>query len=150
MTRPNPDEPCDGWQPGPPSPAIWNDFGAWTPEGRETMSETKSALDEIAVERRRQIEVEGWTAEHDEWHDGGELARAAGCYALHAGARGAWSESSYRNSAPLYHDTIEGREPWPFSSDWWKPTNPRRDLIKAGALILAEIERLDRLAAREA
>jgi hypothetical protein len=33
---------------------------------------------------------------------------------------------------------------WPWSQDWWKPTNPRRDLVKAGALIAAEIERLDR------
>ena len=27
---------------------------------------------------------------------------------------------------------------------WFKPTTPRRDLVKAGALIIAEIERLDR------
>lgn len=35
---------------------------------------------------------------------------------------------------------------WPFTwwLDWWKPTTYRRDLVKAGALILAEIERLDR------
>lgn len=33
---------------------------------------------------------------------------------------------------------------WPWNGRWWKPTNRRRDLIKAGALIVAEIERLDR------
>ena len=32
---------------------------------------------------------------------------------------------------------------------WWKPTDCRRDLVKAGALILAEIERLDRAALQE-
>lgn len=35
-------------------------------------------------------------------------------------------------------------EVWPWDESWWKPTNRRRDLVKAGALILAEIERLDR------
>lgn len=37
-------------------------------------------------------------------------------------------------------------ELWPWPSEWWKPTDVRRDLVKAGALILAEIERLDRAA----
>ena len=32
----------------------------------------------------------------------------------------------------------------------WKPTDRRRDLVKAGALILAEIERLDRAACKAA
>lgn len=32
------------------------------------------------------------------------------------------------------------------SRDWWKPKDRRRNLVKAGALIVAEIERLDRLA----
>jgi hypothetical protein len=37
---------------------------------------------------------------------------------------------------------------WP--TDWrWNPADPRRNLVKAGALILAEIERIDRAAAQE-
>ncbi len=36
----------------------------------------------IAAERRRQVEAEGWTPEHDDQHTRGELARAAACYAL--------------------------------------------------------------------
>ncbi|EBP0408322.1 hypothetical protein JN58_23590 [Salmonella enterica] len=36
---------------------------------------------------------------------------------------------------------------WPLSSVWWKPSSPRGDLVKAGALILAEIERGDRAVA---
>jgi hypothetical protein len=35
---------------------------------------------------------------------------------------------------------------WPWHDDWWKPKDRRRDLIRAAALIVAEIERLDRAA----
>lgn len=38
---------------------------------------------------------------------------------------------------------------WCWDRSWWKPTTPRRDLVKAAALILAEIERIDRAAAAE-
>lgn len=39
---------------------------------------------------------------------------------------------------------------WPFDASWWKPSNdPIRNLIKAGALIAAEIDRLQRLAANK-
>jgi hypothetical protein len=94
----------------------------------------KSPIEEIAAERRRQIEVEGWTSEHDDRHERGELAKAAAAYAYNAGA----DELNRRwNSAtPVIV--------WPWSREWWKPTTSRRDLIKAAALIVAEIERLDR------
>jgi len=96
-----------------------------------------TVLDEIAAERRRQVEEEGFDADHDAaitlGHRHPPLALAAACYAL-AGAE---------------YDGEEIRAFWPWDSEWWKPTTPRRDLIKAGALILAEIERLDR-AAQEA
>lgn len=91
------------------------------------------AVKDIADERRRQIEAEGWTAEHDDTHKLGELAAAAACYAASAKGHGFISL-----------DRAPSR--WPWSLDWWKPTNRRRDLVKAGALIVAEIERLDRLA----
>lgn len=35
---------------------------------------------------------------------------------------------------------------WPWQRKWWKPKDPRRDLVRAGALIIAEIERIDRAA----
>lgn len=35
-------------------------------------------------------------------------------------------------------------EGWPWDDVWWKPKDPRTNLVKAGALILAEIERMDR------
>lgn len=87
------------------------------------------AIADIAAERRRQIEVEGWTPEHDAAHDMGELARAAICYA-----------------DPLNEVREQPPAKWPWSSEWWRPKDRRRDLVRAGALIVAEIERLDRLA----
>jgi hypothetical protein len=96
---------------------------------------TPTVIDEIAAERRRQIDVEGWTPEHDDLHSAGDLACAAGCYALHAG------QSKAGRAA-------EGYAPadWPWDPEWWKPKDPRRDLIRAAALIVAGIERLDRAA----
>lgn len=92
-------------------------------------SQTNAARDVLA-ERRRQIEKEGWTSEHDDEHAEG-LACAAACYA--AGSRRLMIEGDMADI-----------EVWPWDESWWKPTNRRRDLVKAGALILAEIERLDR------
>lgn len=93
---------------------------------------------EIAAERKRQIEAEGWTPEHDDAHDKGELARAAAAYADHA--------SRFRDAKELGVAYATKATPplWPWAPRWWKPKNPRRDLIRAAALIVAEIERLDR------
>ena len=90
------------------------------------------ALDDIAAERRRQIEAEGWTPEHDDRHDRGEMALAAFCY--------------IGNTSELgdFHDGNGIPEPWPWDQSWWKPKNVRRDLVRAAALLVAEIERLDR------
>jgi len=90
-----------------------------------------SAIDDIAAERRRQIEVKGWTPDHDDTHDGDELAWAAVAYAAPDGLRRFCDAN----------DVII----WPWEPAWWKPKDRRRDLVRAGALILAEIERLDRV-----
>ena len=87
---------------------------------------TESVIAEIASERHRQKTVEGWTAEHDDRHSDASMAMAASCYA---------DADPYRGNPPLR---------WPWALRWWKPTTRRRDLIKAAALIVAEIERLDR------
>ncbi len=100
-------------------------------------SETMTVIDEIAAERRRQIEVEGWTAKHDDQHIGGVLAQAAAAYAM-AGSL----DGDDRDEDSMF----SCRMTWPFEREWFKPTTPRRDLIKAAALIVAEIERLDRIA----
>lgn len=102
----------------------------------------------IATERRRQIEVEGWTAEHDNNHRDGELTRAAAVYAVDGDLfiretrmvlvnRGRpWADpDDYAPVTDLY-------PLWPWSSAWYKPKDRLRDLIRAGALIAAEIDRL--------
>lgn len=92
------------------------------------------AIAAIDAERRRQITEEGYTADHDDHHDFGELAAAASGYALKA-------------SLPPQDHRFGPRMPppyWPFADEWWKPVDRRRDLIRAGALIVAEIERIDR------
>lgn len=92
------------------------------------------ALRDVVAERRRQISAEGWTPDHDDEHNNGELADAAACYAV----------ASMRLSKRTVPDW------WPWADDWWKPACNRRNLVRAGALILAEIERLDRAASKPA
>ncbi|GEP00511.1 hypothetical protein [Methylobacterium haplocladii] len=98
-------------------------------EARTGTGQTAAARDVLA-ERRRQVEAEGWKPEHDDQHGAGELALAASCYASRA-------HDKRKDDRPLL---------WPWSRPEWKPGDPRRMLIKAGALILAEIERWDRAA----
>ncbi|MDE5061297.1 hypothetical protein OZD67_04160 [Wolbachia endosymbiont of Drosophila nikananu] len=98
--------------------------------------EAEIALRDVAAERERQKSVEGWTEAHDDQHSAGQLVAAATCYA----------ESSYFLTDRLRSNGSQMDVPrlWPWADEWWKPTTQRRDLVKATALILAEIERLDR------
>ncbi|WP_350364716.1 hypothetical protein [Enterobacter cloacae] len=86
-----------------------------------------NAVQSVISERQRQQSVEGWTPEHDDEHTEGEMAEAAACYAMFANNQGF---------------SVPGL--WPWAREWWKQSGQRRDLVKAGALILAEIERIDR------
>lgn len=92
----------------------------------------------IAQERRRQVEGEGWSAEHDDEHNPGELTDAAVEYAR-------FTSLLLRDPTSAdVREYLEGpSESWPWHPDWWKPstTNPVRNLVKAGALIAAEIDR---------
>ena len=110
----------------------------WAPRlaapGAAPVPAVSAAARDVLAERQRQISVEGWTPEHDDEHSSGELALAAACYALVA-------NQPLERKAPMCPGS------WPWRYEWWKPSDRRRDLIKAGALILAEIERLDRAAA---
>lgn len=81
----------------------------------------------IAVERKRQIEDEGYGAAHDEQHGCSELLDAARCYA---------ADPILKTGAPLCS--------WPWGIESWKPKDQIRDLVRAGALIAAEIDRLQR------
>ena len=103
----------------------------------------KTGIEFITEERQRQIEVEGWTLRHDDKHCCGELADAAVCYAT----RGYWRNTTRNPYFPMI---------WPFDDAQWKPmdTNLKgeeylnariKELSKAGALISAEIDRLQRM-----
>ncbi|ARD63581.1 hypothetical protein Y71_17230 [Kosakonia radicincitans DSM 16656] len=98
-----------------------------------------AAITDIIAERQRQQSAEGWTPKHDDMHTSGEMAGAAACYAKHVNSRG-WI---FKSNPGAYQSEAEPGN-WPWDKKWWKPTNPRRDLVKAGALIAAEIERIDR------
>lgn len=107
------------------------DIAAYLDTMREQAIDTLSAAArDVLAERRRQVEAEGWTPEHDDKHVPGSLTSAAGCYAMYT----------------LAYPAGDPPPAWPWDATWWKPSNNRRNLEKAGALILAEIERLDRAA----
>ncbi|HJV19310.1 MAG TPA: hypothetical protein VJ552_05475 [Sediminibacterium sp.] len=80
----------------------------------------KTGIELIVEERQRQISVEGWTSEHDDLHIDGQLSRAALAYE--------------ENNKALF----------PWDEEWWKPTTEIRNLVKAGALNMADIQRLIR------
>lgn len=93
------------------------------------MTEMTQAARDVLAERQRQIEAEGFDASHDDHHGAGQMATAAGCYALFPAA---------------YPVDAQPPKGWPWAETWWKPRDKRRNLVRAAALILAEIERLDR------
>lgn len=118
----------------------------WRTNQRQT--NMKTGIELIRDERGRQMIPksaggEGWTAEHDDEHVRGEMAHAAGYYAKLAGA-----QSSHKLEVePMEMDVPPG---WPWHEGWWKPSNDKiRNLVKAGALIAAEIDRLQRKASAE-
>lgn len=88
----------------------------------------------VIAERFRQIEAEGWSTAHDDEHEPGEMAEAGAAYAQCAGV----AAEDNRTPPPS----------WPWSPEWWKPRDFRRDLVRAGALIIAEGERHDRMRRR--
>lgn len=96
----------------------------------------------IAKERQRQIAEEGWTAEHDDRHTRSELALAACAYSL---------PKSYNfDGVPVTPQRLYDLTWW--DQKWFKrsdkidarPESMIPNLVKAGALIAAEIDRLRR------
>lgn len=116
-----------------------------SPEYRRDMIAALAAMDGptsdgarlIAAERQRQMDVEGWTPEHDAEHRDGSLVEAAVMYARYGTGR---PRSGHLGSHPAESPPLG----WPWEKSWWKPTpgDPIRPLVKAGALIAAEIDRL--------
>jgi hypothetical protein len=97
----------------------------------------KTGIELIAEERQRQIDVYGYSDEHiknsPEDYECEELACAAACYATPAGDRIS-SDESFVPTPDLF----------PWDQQYWKPTPELRirELVKAGAMIVAEIDRL--------
>lgn len=88
----------------------------------------------IAAERDRHISEEGFTAEVDDQYFAADLAEAALCY-----TEAARSQVNGGCGWACVPDN------WPWIDEWWKPSSdPVRNLVKAGALIAAEIDRLQR------
>lgn len=113
------------------------------------MSESAATgVELIAAERQRQIGAEGWTPEHDDGHTLSELAVAGACYTLQTTT---WRDASALVGGRLVMDIL-----WPWQWEEFKPAeypdppydgNVHRDkhikdLVRAGALIAAEIDRL--------
>ncbi len=80
---------------------------------------------------RQEKQEEGWTLEDDN-HSDGKLALVAACYA----------EFAILSSTERVEQTLAKDRYWPWDEGWWKPKNPLHDLVHAGALIAAEIDRL--------
>ena len=97
-------------------------------------AEYADIVEMIHKERQRQIYEEGYSRDHDDAHDKGEIAFAAGNYAAASGVLSALKD-------PLCHG-LPPYSNWPWKTEDFKPVDRERALVKAGALIIAEIERL--------
>jgi len=108
-------------------------------------------MDDVRAERMRQVNAEGWTPEHDDEHTDGSLALAAIVYADPTSAR-TDRHTDYRDDGRSAGETIlvplVSYVPalWPpnWAGWWYKPKTRRQNLVRAAALLVAEIERLDR------
>ena len=110
--------------------AHW-DLKNWLEELRHIKS---TGFYPIIMERIRQVEIESFGVWEDKEYKNEELALGAAAYALPESKR------------EYYYDYPKINKLWP--SNWyphmWKPTpdNRLRELCKAGALIIAEMDRL--------
>jgi hypothetical protein len=105
---------------------VWNE----TERNQTKLPSYQHSIELIAKERNRQIEQEGYDIKHDNSHIHGEIANAAAYYA----------------ATPLYRKIYALEGLWVWDKKYLKPTpnNRVKELVKAGALIAAEIERLQR------
>lgn len=94
------------------------------------------ALELVIAERKRQIEQIGYTSEHDDQYDPGELSGAGAAYILHAACE----------MHPIGDSFDAGDVPpgWCWPEDRFNPKTPARNLIMGVALAIAELERMER------
>jgi hypothetical protein len=100
----------------------------------------KNPLILIAEERQNQIN-QGFTPAQDDTHTDGEIAEAASCYAAFA---------NINVTKDGFYAVCDRTYRWPWKPEDFKPDFRDRigELVKAGALIVAEIERLQRKEAK--
>jgi hypothetical protein len=115
------------------------DIHNWTPvfshAALQAIEVATAAARDVLTERRRQVDGEGFKVADDDRYQEGQLSAAAAAYTIDACANVVGNASLSRPPSV-----------WPWDSKWWRPEGARRNLVKAAALILAEIERLDRAA----
>lgn len=123
-------DPDDGWSHADDD-TLLEQFDPWSVIRKVQSLFASRGVVMIAIERERQVSVEGWTPEHDDTHVHGEMALAAACYAGCSEVK----EGSKRSIASSW---------WPEEWDlqWFKPKDAQRDLERSGALSAAEIDRL--------
>ena len=102
----------------------------------------ETGIELITKERQRQINVKGYTAHHDAEHNVTELIDAAMSY-VDAARTDYMNETEGLHPEVLkqHYDSIK-QLTWRWDDNSFKPTSSFKDLIKAGALIAAAIDRL--------
>jgi hypothetical protein len=117
----------------------------------------KTGVELIAEERKRQIEIEGWDKKHDSLHSHGQMIGAAACYAVNALNKSHTSDFARVQiyGIPEPQETLHGVkyptkgewvDAWPWDKRWDKREkhDAIRSLTIAGALIAAELDRLNK------
>ncbi len=98
-----------------------------------------NAIEMIAAERQRQRDKEGWSEAHDDNHTDGALVKRA-------------AELAVDGTDARVHDPVYEPDPWGLvAKHGYMGTRPDRvrALTIAGALIVAELERVIRAALEE-
>ncbi len=105
-------------------------LAGWTPD--EPQEETMTGAELIAEERQRQIDAEGYDAAHDDKHTDGSIAVHAAALAV------------FPTDARVLDDRVDaqGQDDWGLVAKHGR--NEVRALTIAGALIAAEIDRVQR------
>ena len=83
-----------------------------------------TGIDLVKEEREKQINKHGYTTVHDRHHPNKAVLYGA---------------LAYLNSA-IYSPTV-GIEDWPFKEESFKPEGDIKNLVKAAAMIIAEIDK---------
>lgn len=94
------------------------------------------ALKDVLAEREHQMVDLGYGTDHDDEHPLNELPQASAAYMMHAVAQlHPMDGKGYDTDPPPW---------WPWNAAFWKPQEPRNNLVRSVALGLAAIERYDR------